>query len=144
MGFSYPHNRLSFQFPLIPQILIIFEMHDFKACQFSHSSYLWNRGGWYCHVCSHVTLVSVFHTFHIIIILSCFYSQNVSCFFLNITNIPYEVQTNSTTIRSDSVNISGWKVPLIFFQVLIPLYCGGISYYQCQKQQWSLSTLIQW
>ena len=119
MGFAYPHNGISIQFPLITQIFHIFNMHDFRACQNFHSSHLWDRGSWHWHICIHVTPIVVCHLFHIMIELSCcFYFQTAPCCFLNGTNSTAKAQTNSNANRYDSVNISCCKVPFIYFSII--------------------------
>ena len=116
MCFEYPPHGLSIQFPLITQVFHIFDMHDFKACQISHFSHLWNIGSWNWHICSHVTLIAVCHYFRVLIELpSCFYFQTVYFCFFNITNKTAKDQTNITANRADIFNISCCKVPLIYF-----------------------------
>ena len=44
-----------------------------------------------------------------------FFFQTESFYFIYGTKIKANAQTNSTTDRADSVKISCWKVPLIFF-----------------------------
>ena len=111
MGFAYRPHGISIQFPSIPQIFHIFDMHDLKACQIFYSSHLWNIGIWHWHMCSHGTLISVCHTFHILRELPyCFNFQTAYCCFLNGRNSTAKAQTNITADISDSINISGWKV----------------------------------
>ena len=70
-------------------------------------------------MCSHVTLIAVLHPFHILRELPCcFYSKTVSFYFLNRTNRETNSQMNSTANRYDSVKITGWKVPLIYFLII--------------------------
>ena len=67
MDYEYLPHGLFIQFPLIPQIFHIFDMHDFKVYQISHSSHLWNRGGWHWYMCIHMKLIAVWHPFHLLI-----------------------------------------------------------------------------
>ena len=94
-------------------------MHDFKACHNFHSGHLCNVCSWHWHMCSHMTLITVCHTFHILReIPCCFYFQTVSWFFLEGKNKTANVQMNSTMNRAESVKISCWKVPLIYFSII--------------------------
>ena len=91
-------------------------MHDFRWCQIFHSSHFWNTDSWHCHMCNHVTLISVGHVFNILKELPyCFCFQTVSLCLINLTNNTANNQTNSTENRYYSSNISGCKVPLIYF-----------------------------
>ena len=63
--------------------------------------------------------------------------------FLNGTTSTAKSQRNSTANRSDSIKISCWKVPLIYFQVLMELHREVISCYHCKNHKWSASTIQQ-
>ena len=119
MRFAYLPHGISIQFPSIPQIFCIFDMHYFKACQTFYSSHLWKWGSWHWNMCSHLMLVVVCHPFPILIELPCcFYFQTVSWCFLNGKNSTSKTQINVTANRADRVNISVWKVPLVYFPII--------------------------
>ena len=73
-----------------------------------------------------------------------FFFQTESFYFIYGTKITANAQTNSTTDRADSVKISCWKVPLIFFSSiggnLMVKVCHVIT---VKKKKWISSTLQQ-
>ena len=116
ISFVHPNRGISIHLPLIPQMFHIFDTNDFKSCQNFHSSNLWNRGSWHWHMWICVELISLCHPFHILRELPCcFYFQTGSSCFFNGTNSTAKTQKSRTTNRADSVKISCWKVPLIYF-----------------------------
>ena len=82
----YSSDGISIQFPLIPQIFYISDMHDFKACIF------FTLVTFETEVVGTVTCAAMWHT------------NRTSRFWMNIT-----------ANRADSFNISCCKVPLIYF-----------------------------
>ena len=64
------------------------------------------------------TFASIWHSFHYVVPFifweNCVFFQTAYCVLIDGTNSTAKAQTNSTANISDSFNISGWKIPLIY------------------------------